>query len=126
MHVLLIDDSRTMRRILASMLKQMGCQTISEADSGLAALELLADATAGGVPDMVLVDWHMPGMSGVDFVEAVRAKPYDYRGVVMMVTTETEIDQIGRALALGADEYLMKPFTQEVLAQKLGLLGFEV
>ena len=73
--------------------------------------------------DLVLVDWNMPNMSGVDFVRAVRAiRQYDSLPLVM-VTTNTELDQIASALEAGANEYIMKPFTQDVIRGKLELLG---
>jgi two-component system chemotaxis response regulator CheY len=72
---------------------------------------------------VILVDWNMPEMNGLDFVKTIRADPR-YREVpLMMVTTETEIEQMYRALEAGANEYVMKPFTDEVIADKLRLLG---
>ncbi len=72
---------------------------------------------------LILVDWNMPEMTGLEFVRAVRARP-EFRPVrLLMVTTETEIEQMARALAAGADEYLMKPFTADALKDKLELLG---
>jgi two-component system chemotaxis response regulator CheY len=74
----------------------------------------------------VLVDWNMPEMSGIEFLEAMRRPPHSSSAKVVMVTTETEIPQVLRALGAGADEYLMKPFTKEAVLDKLHLLGFEV
>jgi two-component system chemotaxis response regulator CheY len=69
------------------------------------------------------VDWNMPEMNGFEFIQAVRAE-HSYDGVLlMMVTTETEMDQISKALEAGANEYVMKPFTQEVILEKLQMLG---
>jgi two-component system chemotaxis response regulator CheY len=119
MHALVIDDSRTVRAIIGKTLRDEGF-AVSEAGDGRAALDVLART-----PDvtLVLVDWNMPVMDGLEFITAVRAdRAYD--GVkVVMVTTETEQVQVARALAAGADEYVMKPFTRDILVAKLSLLG---
>jgi two-component system chemotaxis response regulator CheY len=72
---------------------------------------------------VILVDWNMPEMNGLDFVKTIRADPRYSEVPLMMVTTETEIEQMYRALEAGANEYVMKPFTDEVIADKLRLLG---
>lgn len=118
---LVIDDSRAMRMMLRRMLVSLGFE-VAEADDGRAGLAALA---AGAPPDVVLVDWHMPEMEGIDFVAAARGADYGYLGRIMMVTTETESAQIVRALDAGADEYVMKPFTADDLADKLALLGLD-
>jgi two-component system chemotaxis response regulator CheY len=119
MLALIIDDSRAMRMILGRILSAEG-YTIRDASDGPAALELLA---TGLNPDLVLVDWHMPEMEGIEVVAAIRAEPIAYPGKIVMVTTETEMSQMVRALDAGADEYLMKPFTAEAVTEKLQLLG---
>jgi two-component system chemotaxis response regulator CheY len=119
MHALLIDDSRAMRLILGRMLGQLGFQ-VDEAANGH---EGLARLDAGPQPELVLVDWNMPEMNGLEFVAAARQPPYSCTARVMMVTTETEVPQMIRALEAGADEYLMKPFTRESIVEKLQLLG---
>ncbi|MCA1712844.1 MAG: response regulator [Actinobacteria bacterium] len=121
MQSLVIDDSRAMRLILGRMLRELGF-TVVEASNGREGLEQLEAAA----PDLVLVDWNMPEMSGIEFLEAMRRPPYISSAKVVMVTTETEIPQVIRALGAGADEYLMKPFTREAVLDKLHLLGFEV
>ncbi len=121
MRVLLVDDSRAMRSIIARILRKQGITDIAEAADGQLALEAMQ---SGPVPDLALVDWNMPNMNGLDFVLAVR-KEKDYRAMtIMMVTTENEHSQIVRALAAGAHEYLIKPFDEEALLDKLSLLGF--
>jgi two-component system chemotaxis response regulator CheY len=120
-HVLLIDDSRAIRVILGRMLGQLGFE-VDEAANGREGLERLE---AGLTPELVLVDWNMPEMNGLEFVTAVRRPPYSSSARVMMVTTETEVPQMVRALEAGADEYLMKPFTRESIAEKLQLLGLQ-
>jgi len=119
MRALVIDDSRTMRRIVARILGDLGFETV-EAQDGQEALDLLA---AGPVPDLACVDWNMPVMDGLTFVVRARANPALRGMTLMMVTTESEHSQIVRALAAGAHEYLIKPFTAEAVRDKLGLLG---
>ena len=119
MRALVIDDSRTMRAILGKMLKEIGFEVLEAAD-GREALERLQQ---NGRPELVLVDWNLPNMNGLDFVRAVRAQR-EYDGLpLMMVTTETERAQVAKALEAGATEYIMKPFTLEILRDKLNLLG---
>jgi len=110
-----------MRTILKKALQGEGFVSISEAGNGQEALEQLK---AIGAVELVLLDWNMPVMSGIEFLKAMRAQT-EYTDVrVMMVTTETEPQQVLRALNAGADEYIMKPFTRDVLQTKLQLLGF--
>jgi two-component system chemotaxis response regulator CheY len=122
MQALVIDDSKTMRIILGRILSSLGFDVADAAD-GRVGLDLLE---SGLEPDLILVDWHMPVMTGLQFVEAVRRSPYDFAGRVMLVTTETEPAQIAEALNAGADEYLMKPFDEEAVIGKLRLLGMDV
>lgn len=106
--------------ILGRTLSRFGYEVFSAAN-GRDALDLID--RSGLEPSVVLVDWNMPEMNGLDFVKSLRAMP-KYRNVpLMMVTTETEIEQMYRALEAGADEYVMKPFTDEVIADKLRILG---
>jgi two-component system chemotaxis response regulator CheY len=116
---LVIDDSRAMRALLTRALGQAGFE-VSAACNGREGLERLR---AEGRFDIVLVDWHMPEMDGYEFVRSVRALPEFREQRVMMVTSETELGQVARALEAGADEYMMKPFTNEALLGKLELLG---
>lgn len=122
MKALVIDDSRAMRMVLARMLSSLGAE-VTQAVDGLDGLAKLAE---GGQFDLVLVDWHMPEMEGIDFVAAARAEPYFFPGLIVMVTTETESAQVARALELGADEYVMKPFTPDMIAEKLTMLGLDL
>jgi two-component system chemotaxis response regulator CheY len=118
MRALVIDDSRTVRAIIRSILTEVGLQVVEAGDGreGLEQLHRAADL------DLILVDWNMPVMNGLDFVRAVRAdRAYDPVRI-MMVTTETEQEQVVRALEAGANEYLMKPFTKDILVAKLSLL----
>ncbi len=119
MQALVIDDSRTMRTNLARILGGLGVE-VGQAEDAAAALKYF-DSNA--VPDIALVDWHMPGMNGLELVAAIRAESRFAPMSIMMVTTEGEPEQISAALAAGANEYLVKPFTQEAVAEKLTLLG---
>jgi two-component system, chemotaxis family, chemotaxis protein CheY len=118
MKALLVDDSRTMRSMLRRIMVEQGFE-VSEAADGQEALDTLADS----VPDVALVDWNMPVMDGLQFVSAVRNNPDLRRITLVMVTTESEQSQIVRALAAGAHEYLIKPFTADALVDKLSFLG---
>ena len=121
MRALVIDDSRTMRIVLGRQLRQLGFE-ILEAGNGQEALDVL-ETVGDDLPTLATVDWNMPVMDGLSFVQALRQR-VDWRGItLMMVTTEAEQAQIVRALAAGAHEYLIKPFPPEAFIEKLGLLG---
>nr|WP_281364612.1 response regulator [Nocardioides marinus] len=118
-HALIIDDSKTMRSILRRIVTELGFET-SEAGNGQEALDVLE---AGLVPDICLIDWNMPLMDGYTFVTRVRADDRWRNVTLMMVTTESEHGQIVRALAAGAHEYVIKPFTPDAIIEKMELLG---
>ena len=123
MRALVIDDSRAMRRIVGTILKNFGFE-VREAGDGRQALDALHEGSnQGWVPDLCCIDWNMPVMDGLQFVMAVRADPAYRQVTLMMVTTESETGQIVKALAAGAHEYLIKPFTADALRDKLALLG---
>jgi len=118
---LVVDDSRTIRSILGKKLIQLGFK-VSEAENGRVALNVLQ---ATPMISLALVDWNMPIMNGLDFVKAVRAdRTYDNLTLVM-VTTETETSQMLAALDAGANDYIMKPFTDEIIVERLMLLGIQ-
>ena len=119
MAVLVIDDSLAMRSLLRRILSGSGFEVVEAGggEEGLTYLQGRDDIQA------VLVDWQMPGMDGCDFVRAVRADDAHRALPMMMVTAESELDQVARALAAGADEYVMKPFTRDAVLDKLNLLG---
>lgn len=120
MRALVVDDSRTVRRILGKILTEVGFKEIEDAGNGQEALDILGQRSDF---DIALVDWNMPVMAGIDFVKSLRAKPEFDHVRVMMVTTESQITDITSALEAGADEYVVKPFTSDVIRDKLGLLG---
>ena len=119
MKALVVDDSRAIRLILSQMLRELGFE-VSEARHGREALQHLQMH-----PDtaLALVDWNMPEMNGFDRLVAVRQDDRFRDLRLMMVTTETEMAQMVRALEAGANEYVMKPFTRDAIADKLRLLG---
>jgi two-component system chemotaxis response regulator CheY len=115
---LVVDDSRVIRRVAADMLKGLGFG-VAEAEHGLAAVEFCRTQ----VPDFVLLDWNMPEMDGITCLRALRAMPLNPRPIVVMCTTENGMSKIQEALEAGADEYIMKPYDQDVLQDKLDQLG---
>ncbi|MZG54320.1 MAG: response regulator [Nitrospinae bacterium] len=122
MRALVIDDSRAIRMILGQILKALNFEVFN-AGHGLEALEKLKET---GPLDLALVDWNMPEMNGYEFVCEVR-KDDKYKDMrLMMVTTETEMSQVVKALEAGANEYVMKPFTKEMIVEKLTIMGLTV
>ena len=119
MRALVVDDSKAIRVILGNILRGLGFEVV-EAANGRQALERLAEV---GKADLVLVDWNMPEMDGLEFIRQVRARDGHEDMTMVMVTTETETENVVRALAAGANEYVMKPFSKEMLTEKLALLG---
>ena len=121
MKALVVDDSRAMRTILTQSLKEAGFTEVSQAANGREGYEHLK-----GHPDtqLALVDWNMPEMTGIQMVEAVRKEGGLSAVRIMMVTTETEVAHMQQAIEAAANEYVMKPFTKDVIAEKLRGLGF--
>lgn len=122
MQVLVVDDSGAIRSYLRKILVGFGFRVI-EAKNGREALDRLREEEEIG---LMLLDWNMPEMSGIELLSRMRAEPAFNEVCVMMVTTETEISEISCALNAGANEYVMKPFTPEIIEEKLQLLGFPV
>jgi two-component system chemotaxis response regulator CheY len=119
MRALIVDDSKAMRTILKKIVAQCGYDEIVEAGNGAEALVYLR---RNGAPDLMLVDWNMPEMTGIELITRVRKDDTFDPSVIMMVTTETETSKITEALEAGADEYLMKPFTPDVLRERIEML----
>ncbi len=122
MRALVVDDSRAIRRIIGDMLRRLNYE-VFEAAHGGEALVRLAEI---GCPDVLLVDWNMPEMNGIELIRAVRSDPQYAELPIMMVTTETELERMAQAFVAGANEYVMKPFDQAMIADKLQLLGVGV
>ena len=121
MRDLVIDDFKPIRSLMAKILADVGF-TVDEAANGLEALDLIKKEKIG----LALVDWNMPGMDGCEFVQEVR-KDSAYKEMrMMMVTAETAMNKIAEALEAGADEYIMKPFSKEMIVEKLALMGIDI
>jgi two-component system chemotaxis response regulator CheY len=117
MKILVVDDSSTMRRIICNTLSAIGQTDVVQAGDGvegLAALEKNPDVT------LVLSDWNMPNMNGLDFLAKVRETKDKATLPVVMVTTEAEKSNVVTAIKAGANNYIVKPFTPEILQEKVG------
>lgn len=119
MKALIVDDSRAIRLVLSRIMTDCGFE-VAEARHGREALTYLQSHVD---TDVALIDWNMPEMSGLELVQAVRGDDRLSGLRMMMVTTETEVSHIERALTAGANEYVMKPFSREIIEEKLHLLG---
>jgi two-component system chemotaxis response regulator CheY len=117
---LVVDDSKTIRMIIRRVLIELGFE-VCEAANGVEALRVLE--TEKTKVSLVLADWNMPEMNGLELVKSLRQNPEFASTKILMVTTETEIGQMTQALEAGANEYVMKPFTKDVLVEKLELVG---
>ncbi len=118
MKILTIDDSTTMRRIIINTLARIGYKDVIQADNGKTGLAALEEN--GGV-DVIITDWNMPEMDGLEFVKHVRSGPY--KSVpILMVTTNAAKEDIVEALQAGVNNYVVKPFTPETLKEKIELL----
>ncbi len=109
--ILLVDDSAVMRRIIASFLVKMGCAQVTEASCVSQALHAIDDER----PDLVICDYAMPGLTGLDLLKRIRCDPRNNKVVFVMVTAEAQLCQILSAFREGADQYVTKPFTREYL-----------
>jgi two-component system, chemotaxis family, chemotaxis protein CheY len=112
---LVVDDFSTMRRIVKNLLQELGYQNVQEADDGKTAWPMLQS----GSFDFVITDWNMPLMPGLDLLKAIRADERLKSLPVLMVTAEAKREQIVEAVQAGVSGYVVKPFTAEILKQKL-------
>lgn len=115
MKVLVVDDSRSMRRLITMALKHIGETDIVEAEDGVQAIYKLQDA----VPDLILLDWNMPNMSGLQFLKRIKSHEKLQHIPVVMVTSEGKSSEIQEALDAGAESYVVKPFEPQDLAQRI-------
>jgi two-component system chemotaxis response regulator CheY len=115
---LVVDDSRVVRKVARRILEANGC-TVVEAGDGQQAL----DACRAGLPDFVLLDWNMPVMDGLTFLRALRQEFGPDIPAVVFCTTENDMAHIELAITSGAQEYIMKPFDEDILVGKLGQAG---
>jgi two-component system chemotaxis response regulator CheY len=118
---LIVDDCKFTTKVLSRVMEELGFAVQSVA-SGEAAVDFLSNHTA---PAILLVDWVMPGMSGVQLVSWMRTHPQHLNTPVVMVTAEKDLAKVMEAMQTGANEYLMKPFSKEDVEEKLRILGFE-
>jgi two-component system chemotaxis response regulator CheY len=117
---LVVDDSRAVRMILTRTLRELGYE-VGEAGDGKEALGILERDPRQF--QLVLVDWNMPVMNGLELLETLRSRPEFSSLLIVMVTTETELGHMATALTAGANEYVMKPFTKDILVSKLEIVG---
>lgn len=119
MKALVVDDSNSTRLVIKAMLSEINC-SIVEARDGLDALEKIANESK--LFDVLLVDWNMPVMDGLEFIKKLRENEMYSLVPVLMVTTENELKSVVTALEAGADEYIMKPFSKEAIFEKFKIL----
>lgn len=115
---LVVDDSRVIRKVSRRILEDLGFE-VAEASDGVEAMAWCSAVT----PDVILLDWVMPGMDGMEFLRRLRAQPGGDRPKVVFCTVENELARIREALDAGADEYIMKPFDGSIVASKFAWLG---
>lgn len=116
MKILVVDDFSTMRRIIRNILKQLGYGNIEEAEDGDVAFEKLKE----GDYDFVVTDWNMPNMTGLDLLKAIRSNEKLKDMKVLLVTAEAEKENVVQAAQAGVNDYVVKPFTADILEQKIG------
>ena len=115
MRFLVVDDSSTMRRIIINTLNKLGYQDIIEASNGREGMDRVSD----GAVDLVITDWNMPEMNGIDFIRSLRALDGKQHLPVLMVTTNAAKDDIVEALRAGVNNYVVKPFTPDTIKEKI-------
>lgn len=118
---LVVDDSKVVRKVVRRIMEELGF-TVSEAEDGKCA----EDYCTTTKPDLILLDWHMPVMNGLEFLKTLRAMEGGALPKVIFCTTESEMTNIMQAMSLGADEYVMKPFDAEIIRGKLDQIGMGV
>ena len=115
---LIVDDSRVIRKVSRHIVETLGL-TVDEAEHGQEAL----NRCSGSMPDVILLDWNMPVMSGIEFLHLLRSRPGGDRPKVIFCTTENDVAHIARALHAGANEYIMKPFDKDIVTAKFQEVG---
>ena len=115
---LVVDDSRVVRKVARRILEELGF-TCEEAEDGQLAYEFCLK----NMPDVILLDWNMPVMSGIEFLEKLRSMPSGQDPKVVFCTTENDMNHIQRAIGAGANEYIMKPFDTEIIKSKFIQIG---
>jgi two-component system chemotaxis response regulator CheY len=115
---LVVDDSRVVRKVARRILEDLGF-TCDEAEDGQQAYDFCEKQ----MPEIILLDWNMPVMNGIEFLEKLRQMPNGKSPKVVFCTTENDMAHIQRAISAGADEYIMKPFDSDIIKSKFGQLG---
>ena len=115
MKILIVDDMSTMRRIVTNIMKQLGFANVEEAENGQEALDKLKAESFG----FVISDWNMPVMNGIELLRAIRADDKLKAIPVLMVTAEAQKQNLVEAIQAGVSNYIVKPFTAEVLQEKM-------
>ena len=115
MKILVVDDFQTMRRIIRNYLRQLGFNNVEEAEDGDVALEKLIETQF----DFVITDWNMPKMTGIDLLKKIRAENNFKNIPVLIITAEAEKENVVQAAQAGVNDYIVKPFTPEVLQAKI-------
>lgn len=115
---LIVDDSKFVRHVAKGILDKLGFET-SEADDGDTAL----DACEKSMPDAILLDWNMPRMDGIDFMRKLRQRPGGSEPKILFCTANNELEDVQLAISEGADEYIMKPFDEDIVRLKLEQVG---
>lgn len=115
---MVVDDSGIVRRVSRGIMESIG-YTVCEAEDGQKALEVFT----ANMPSIILLDWHMPVMNGIEFLKVLRARPDGQDVKIIFCTTETQLDSIQDAITSGANEYVMKPFDEDIIRGKLEQLG---
>jgi two-component system chemotaxis response regulator CheY len=118
MNCLIVDDSRVLRTVARRIFEEMNFD-VAEAEDGMAALRACREK----MPDLILFDGNLPGMKGVDFIKSARGQPGGDHPVILLVTTESDADEIAHVIHAGANEYLMKPFDRASVRAKLAEIG---
>ena len=115
---LVVDDSRVIRKVSRHILEPLGFD-VSEAENGREAL----DACEVALPDLILLDWNMPVMSGIEYLRALRVTEEGKKPIVVFCTTENDMSHIQEGIAAGANEYIMKPFDSDIIQSKFVQTG---
>jgi len=114
-NILVVDDFATMRKVIRNLLKQSGYENVTEAEDGVAAMNVLKSTKI----DFVISDWNMPNMTGIELLRAVRSDNELSATPFLMVTAESLRDNVLEAIKAGVSNYIVKPFTAEVLGEKI-------
>ena len=118
---LVVDDSRVIRTVARRIMESLS-YSVAEAEDGMTALRACRES----MPDLILLDWNLPSMKGLDFVKSVRGQANGGRPLILFCTTESDPDDIANAMAAGANEYLHKPFDGTQIRAKLATIGVTV